>query len=404
MAKNRKFRYLWSNICIALLFFLLLVSNAASHSPGQSYLFLKIYDRSIEVRVEMTVGDLNKALDLELPTDGSVELEDINTHLDEIRAYVASRLEIGANQQAYPLQYKEYGLFSTSFAQYLTINYLSDELEEIPQKLDIYYGALFDVKPEHRGLLVVEHNWKTGTFANESIVSLIFSPVRQQQSLDLSSSTLLRGFLGIVNLGIWHIWEGIDHILFLIALILPSVLRREGFNWRPVQKFRPAFIYVVKVATSFTIAHSITLSLAALHIVEMPSRLVESIIAASIGFAAADIIYPLFRGKIWLIIFGFGLFHGFGFASVLAELGIIQEHLVLSLFGFNLGVEIGQVAIICLVFPILYALRNSRFYSKIILRFGVALLFTAALYWFIERAFDVDIPVFALVRRLFDYI
>ena len=112
--------------------------------------------------------------------------------------------------------------------------------------------------------------------------------------------------------------------------------------------FRPAFWDVCRIVTSFTVAHSITLSLAALGIVALPSRLVESAIAASVVVAALNNLRPWSQGRRWVVAFGFGLIHGFGFASVLADLGLPRDTLVLALVGFNLGVECGQLAIVAL--------------------------------------------------------
>ncbi len=391
-------------ISIAILFCLLSILNATAHSPGQSYLFFKIYDQAIETSVEITVEDLNQALNLDLPTNRQAEKEDIEPHLEQIKDYIDKNLTISNNQQQYTLKYQGYSTFKTEFARYLIFDYRIDNLLEIPQKLDVYYGVLLDLKPKHKNLVVIAHNWKTGTFSNESTVSLIFTANSPPQTLDLSSSSLLQGFISVVKLGVLHIWEGIDHILFLIALILPSVLRRDELGWQPVKNFRPAFFYVIKIATAFTIAHSITLALATLKIVEVSSRIVESIIALSIAIAAVDIIYPIFGRRIWLIIFGFGLFHGFGFANVLAELGIVQEHALLSLFGFNLGVELGQIAIIAVVFPLLYLFRQQKLYTKLMLKFGAIFLFVVAIYWLIERAFDVDFNALALVKQIFNFI
>jgi len=204
--------------------------------------------------------------------------------------------------------------------------------------------------------------------------------------------------VGVVKLGIKHIWKGIDHILFLIALIIPSVMIRPKNNWEPVTEFRPAIIYVLKIVTLFTIAHSVTLSIAALGIFELPNRLVETIIALSIAVAALDIIYPIFNRKIGWVVFIFGLFHGFGFASVLSRLGVLGEHMALSLFGFNLGVEVGQVVVICIVFPVIYFTRRYAFYPKIVMRYGAATMILLAALWFVERAF-LDISFARLLKR-----
>ena len=162
-------------------------------------------------------------------------------------------------------------------------------------------------------------------------------------------------------------------------------------NWRGVDKFKPAIIYVITIITFFTISHCITLSLAALDIFNLPSRFVETLSALSIGLAAWHNIKPIFK-KDWLIAFGFGLFHGFGFASVLGDIGLSGEFMVLSLLGFNLGVELGQVAIICVIFPILFYLRTTKHYARILV-YGSMLLIVISMYWFVERAFDIDMPI-----------
>ncbi len=157
----------------------------------------------------------------------------------------------------------------------------------------------------------------------------------------------------------WHIWIGFDHILFLLSLLLPAVLIWRASRWQAVETFRAAFVDVFRIVTSFTVAHSITLSLATLGFVSLPSRWVESAIAASVVLAALNNLWPLFHGRRWMVAFGFGLIHGFGFASVLVDLGLPRETLVLALVGFNLGVEAGQLAIVALFLPLAFALRRT---------------------------------------------
>jgi hypothetical protein len=147
---------------------------------------------------------------------------------------------------------------------------------------------------------------------------------------------------------------------------------------------------VLKVVTAFTLAHSITLSLAALQIISLPSRLVESTIAASVVFAALNNLRGTIESKRWVMAFCFGLIHGFGFASVLADLGLPQGALVLALVGFNLGVEVGQLAIVAAFLPIAFLLRGTGFYRRGVLTFGSALIALIALWWFVQRAFDIQ--------------
>jgi len=133
------------------------------------------------------------------------------------------------------------------------------------------------------------------------------------------------------------------------------------------------------------------LSLAALGLVSLPSRLVESAIALSVVLAAANNLWPVVENRRWLVAFGFGLIHGFGFASVLAELGLPADALVLSLLGFNAGVELGQLAIVAGFLPVAFWLRNTRFYLHGVFVIGSWLTMLVALVWLVERAFDLKL-------------
>lgn len=361
------------------------------HEPGQSYLYLRVHDDSMVVRVEMAVEDVDRALDAGWDLD-NVSESDVMSAADRIRAYVEPRLDLWAGGSPLPRDFRGIGLVDLGLTHYVTLTYLIDEVGAIPDELDAEFTVLFELDGNHRNMLIIEHNWKTSTFNNEAGVSLIFSPRSPRQTLDLSSSSLLRGFVGFIWLGVWHILIGFDHILFLLALVLPSVLQRREGRWVPVPDFRQGLIQIVIIVSFFTIAHSVTLSLAALDVISLPSRLVESIIAGSIAIAALAAVLPKLSTKEWLIAFVFGLFHGFGFAIVLGDIGMGREHLVLSLLAFNVGVELGQIAIIAAIFPILFVLRGQPIYSWI-RRVGAGVLIAIALYWFLERSLNTDIPL-----------
>ncbi|MEP7330281.1 MAG: HupE/UreJ family protein, partial [Betaproteobacteria bacterium] len=174
--------------------------------------------------------------------------------------------------------------------------------------------------------------------------------------------------------------------------LLPAVLihsRVPGETWTAAPTFRAAFIDVLKIVTAFTLAHSITLSLAVLGVISLPSRLVESAIAASVLLAALNNVRPLVFGMRWAIAFLFGLVHGFGFASVLVDLGLPKDSLVLALVAFNIGVELGQLAIVAVFLPIAYSMRNSRFYQRLIMVGGSLVVAAIAVVWLLERGFNL---------------
>jgi hydrogenase/urease accessory protein HupE len=179
--------------------------------------------------------------------------------------------------------------------------------------------------------------------------------------------------------GIMHILTGYDHLLFITALVLGAA----------------TFGDLIKVVTAFTLAHSITLSLAALGIVSLPSRWVESAIALSVVLAALNNLFPVVASGRWIAAFGFGLLHGFGFASALSDLGLPTGALALSLAGFNVGVELGQLAIVAVFLPLAFVLRGTWTYRRVILAGGSAAIAAIAGVWLVERAFDV--PLFAML-------
>jgi hypothetical protein len=253
---------------------------------------------------------------------------------------------------------------------------------------------LFDADPLHRGFLVLQSNAVTGeTWEGEGEEILIFTPGGQERVLPKEGVSAWSGFGDFLIHGVWHIWIGLDHILFLVALVLPSVLVRNKNSWEPVTDIRSTFWQVVKIVTLFTIAHTITLTLATLDIISLPSQLVEAVIAGSVAFAALNNVFPILRSGMGYVVFAFGLFHGFGFASVLQDLIISPKSMTVDLLAFNLGVEIGQVAIVAVIVPILFAIRNQRIYVPWVLKSGSALIAVLAMIWLAERSLGLQLLV-----------
>lgn len=373
---------------------LMAARSAAVHGFNQSYTYLRVDQGGVEGRIEVNIGDLNRALGMTLPEDGSARAADVEPELERIEAYMYAHIGHRIAGNDIELSPKGYKLYEAAGNQYVSCLYDLVGVEGIPDAIEVTHNVLFEVDPEHRGFLVIEHFFQKGTFMNEGGVSLIFEPGESTQMLDLTGGSRWQGIRAIVKLGIHHILIGIDHILFLFVLLLPSVLiRREESEWEPREKFSGALWQVLKIVTVFTLAHSVTLSLAALDIVTLPSRVVESIIAISIAVAALDVFFPIFHGKILIVVLLFGFFHGFGFANVLGEMGITGGDMALSLFGFNVGVEIGQMLIVLLVFPLLFMMRLSLLYTRFTVYLGAFLAAFVSVYWFIERAFEVDLTL-----------
>jgi hypothetical protein len=191
--------------------------------------------------------------------------------------------------------------------------------------------------------------------------------------------------------GVHHIVTGYDHLLFLLCLLLPAVLWRSPgapARWQAVADWRAALSPVVRTVTLFTLAHSVTLALASLGWVRLSPSFVEPAIAATIMLAAADNLRPWLLRWRGAVTFGFGLIHGFGFAGVLGELQLPPSQFGWALFQFNLGLELGQLAMVAAVVPMLFMLRHRAAYVPLVLRSGSVLALALAAVWLAERTTD----------------
>ena len=254
-----------------------------------------------------------------------------------------------------------------------------------PRTLTVSYRLLFDTDPRHRGLLKLQ--------SGELVRPAVFTAESPEQAFTLRDPGVWERATSDLRSGMWHIWTGFDHLLFLVCLLLPAVLVRGGGGGQghtgSAGPLQPVVGEVVKIVTAFTLAHSLTLSLAALHILSLPPRFSESVIAASVVMAAALNLLPALQVRRWQAAFGFGLIHGFGFASALNDLGVSGTGLAATVLAFNVGVEAGQLAVVAAVLPLLYALRRRAWYGPGVMRGGSSVIAVIATLWFVERAFDL---------------
>ena len=191
-----------------------------------------------------------------------------------------------------------------------------------------------------------------------------------------------------------HILTGYDHVLFLLCLLLPAVMRRTAEGWRPVGRLSEAVLPVLGIVTAFTVAHSITLGLAALKLVSLPSSFIEPAIAVTIMLAALDNVWPVFPVRRIVVTFLFGLIHGFGFASVLSELNLPSADFAWALLQFNVGLELGQLMIVGVAAAVLFNLRNWSGYRQTVIRGGSMAALAIAALWFIERTVNLSLMPF----------
>ena len=366
----------------------LLASDVAAHQVSESYLIVDVAADALSVQCEVALRDAQYVLDASRPSPGAsapISAAALPPILPDrpvpsgaaIARYAIERLRVLADGQPIALEVEATSTEERRGLPYAILG-LRAPLKSAPSHVIIDYGLFFEDDPKHHAVLYLNAGGREQT----SILDL----PRRRQSFELARPRRLRALLTFAGEGVHHIWAGYDHLLFLLVLLLPAVLRRESGRLQAATDLRAAFLEVVKVVTAFTVAHSITLSLAALRLVRPPTVLVEVLIAVSVLIAALNNLRPWLGGREWMMAFGFGLIHGFGFAGVLAELGLPAGALVVALAGFNVGVEAGQLAIVAVFVPLAFAARGTWIYRNVAFRFGSLAAAGIAAVWTVERA------------------
>ncbi|MGI9428032.1 MAG: HupE/UreJ family protein [Bythopirellula sp.] len=373
LLRKALFIVLWANWLAA-------ASNA--HKPSDSYLTIAGGGDRLTAEWDIALKDLELLVGLDDNQDGKITWGELKAKRQIIAAHALSRLQIAVDGQRCAVDVTDLLVTQHSDGTYAVL-VLQVDGPGNAEVLGIQYGLLFDADPTHRGLVL---------YTNDTVSSThVLSPAEPNLELRTSEGNLWHAFVDYVREGVWHIWIGFDHILFLIALLLPAVFVWREHQWQPAEAFGPTCVSVLKIVTMFTLAHSITLWLAVMEYVTLPSQLVEATIAFSIILTCVHNLYPVLPLSNWAIAFVFGLVHGFGFANVLLDLGLSNFALALSLLGFNVGVELGQLAIVLCFLPLAFLLRVTWFYRLPVFRFGSVFIAVIAGVWMYERVFNAEI-------------
>ncbi|MEQ1808020.1 MAG: HupE/UreJ family protein [Burkholderiaceae bacterium] len=405
---------------------------AAAHKASDAYLWLDARGTSATLRIDVALRDLDAALDIDADGDAQMTWAEVRAALPAVESYVMQRVDVagcGVRPGARALEKRVDGAYAAlTFA--LDCPMMSEPV--------VRYRVMREIDPTHRGLLrvqlpgqapilrvldptldlpdpaarqaaaPVEARLTSSAHASNEVAGGMTSPVANSHPsviADGNSSADATAMpnpgasanagnpasAGFVGEGVHHIVTGWDHVLFLICLLLPAVMIRTRDGWRPVERLGHAVWPVAGIVTAFTLAHSITLTLAALKIVSLSPSFIEPAIAATIVLAAIDNVRPIFFGHRGGVTFVFGLIHGFGFAGVLAELELPAAKFAWALFQFNLGLELGQLGIVVIATSLLFAVRGRSGYPAWAIRGGSFAAIAVGVLWLIERIGDVSL-------------
>jgi hypothetical protein len=375
---------------IVVLALLLPATAAWAHKASDAYLQLTGTDSGFAVRLDVALRDLDAVVDIDADGNGQLTWGEVRAAWPAIVAYAKAHLQVDGCVLGAPTE----ALEKRTDGVYAALTFTSScapKGEPI-----IRYTAFADVDPTHRGIARISlpgQEARVRVLDPRQPVALGAPAVADAGAPAVASkaTSAAQAPAGFLSEGVHHILTGYDHVLFLMCLLFPAVMRRTGRGWQPLPTLREAVWPVIGIVTAFTVAHSITLALAALKLVSLPSWFIEPGIAVTIILAALNNLWPIFRGRVVLVTFAFGLLHGFGFAGVLGELNLPTAEFAWALLQFNIGLELGQVAIVLVAISLMFLARNSQRYVPLVIRGGSAAALLIALLWFIERTADVSL-------------
>lgn len=358
-------------------------SRAEAHKPSDSYLTLATQGEQLSGGWDIALRDLDRVLALDTNGDGQLTWGELRVRRDELTRYALRHLQLSRGGRPCTVALGNLELVEHSDGRYARLP-LSGACDATSDTLQVRYSLLFEIDAQHRAVLRMGQG---GVAAASQ--TYVLSAQQRELAVELAvgnqAASAAASSLALVRHGVGHILSGLDHVLFLLALLLPAVIRRGPSEETTRTQIRRLLGDVVRVVTAFTVAHSLTLGLAALGLVSMSADIIEPAIAASVAIAALDNLWPVLGADRWSIAFALGLLHGFGFSSALSDLGLQGAALLRGLLSFNLGVELGQLAIVLVFVPVAYALRNARFYRLLCLRGGSVAIAAISLAWLVER-------------------
>ena len=348
----------------------------------------------LEARLEVAIRDIDDLLDLDANRDGFVVWEEIQAREKEFAAEVDRSVSFSTGAGPLVFQGKTAVPVRRAEGGYVRMERSAPLGDADGVRLDYRLFAVRD--PLHRVLVKFQSDGEVQT--------AVLGSLEPRAEFQLKHGNRSSSAWGFFREGVHHIWTGYDHLAFLLALLLPSVLERSPSGWRPADRIGAVLVRTFRIVTAFTVAHSMTLGLASLGWVRLPSRWVETAIAASILVAVSGNLVgremPVAEGaggkiRRWLrghpatLALVFGWIHGFGFAGALEELGLGRSGILVPLFSFNLGVEAGQLACVGAFLPVAWLASGHGWYRRRALPTLSVLIALLAACWMVDRMFGL---------------
>ena len=377
-----------------LLYGLTLQTSYAHPSPN-TLVFLDVSPNRVAMEIQLPLPELELAFGHNISDNPETLVERLGPQLKEyilahVHAYITKERPWQVTLTSLQMGKSEYVETNIAYWKVAAHIILTPPAGESTRKFFLDYDVIMHQVVTHTALLSLRSDWENGTSAEPTAEAGV---IRHHLSdnkphpveISLEKGSWWKGFKSMFSLGMQHIQEGTDHLLFLLVLLLPSMLLLNGNYWGKFGGVKYSARHLLQIVTAFTIGHSITLFISAAGWVKLPSQPVEILIAFSIFVSAVHALYPLFPGKEMYIAAGFGLIHGLAFATVLSNMKLSSSTLALSILGFNLGIEAMQLFIVLITVPWLILLSMTPVYKWVRI-VGGSLAGIAALAWIAERS------------------
>src|SRR5688572_14919338 len=384
-------------VLAALAAVLLFAATLGAHPMPRSLVLLDFHERGVAAELRLPLDRLEIGFGRPLVADPAAAFARLR---GELAAYVAAHVSAASpDGRPWRVEVRELALGPEAPAHELVARlWLEPPPGASTRRLTLRDDVILHQLVTHVILVSVRSDWNGGVVSTQPELIGTFEHGAPLLEIDRAPGSAWRGFVSVVRLGMHHIADGTDHLLFLLVLLLPASLCVAGRRWGEYAGARRSAAHLVRIVTAFTVGHSLTLAAGAIGWLRAPSDPVEILIALSILVSALHALRPIFPGREAIVAAGFGLVHGLAFATVVAEIRLDAWHTTLAIFGFNLGIEIMQLAIVLVTVPWLLLLARVRVYTPIRL-VGAAAAGVAALGWIGERALGLANPIGPVIER-----
>jgi len=355
-----------------LFLFLIVLTSLHAHQSRENYISLSHDDQRVLLQCDIETDNFSKVLSIDDNSNGIVSWRELRANEKKICGYLLEHIWLTQGSKKLRFSLSDYEVYRRDDQSYLRLKLVSEAYDKTLNTF-LHYDLFFDMDKMQRVFVSRKNIQKEAP--------QLLSPHQRQIAIIGGQEGMSHHFTSFFMEGLWHIWGGYDHLLFLLMLLLPSLIEKQKEHYRRCSSIRHVFYDILTIITLFSLAHSLTLSLSFFDIATVKPKIIEVLIIVSIMVTAVINITGVVIQRRNAMVFAFGLLHGFGFANALNEMALTPTNMALTLLGFNLGVETGQIIVVATVLPGMYLLAGYKHYHPWVIDLLSSLTLVVSSYW-----------------------